>query len=269
MVALSHAVPADGDPRRYATYLASRPPEMEVAAIRSAIRLCREFRTPVHIVHLSAAEALPDLAAARAEGVPITVETCPHYLAFAAEDIPDGATAFKCAPPIRERANRERLWQGLRDGVIDFTVCDHSPCIPELKKPEEGDFLAAWGGIASVQFAPAIVWTHARARGFGLPEVARWLTERPARVAGLDRSKGRIAVGFDADLVVWDPDAAFLVEPSRIQHRHAVTPYSDQTLQGRALRTYVRGRLVQEDGRVVAEPAGNSLSPHALALEEH
>ncbi len=268
-VALPHAVPSDGDPRSYATYLASRPPEMEVAAIRLAIELCREFQSPVHIVHLSTADALPDLAAARSEGLPISVETCPHYLTFAAEDIPDGATAFKCAPPIRERTNRERLWEGLREGVIDFAVCDHSPCTPELKKPEEGDFLAAWGGIASVQFAPAIVWTQARARGFDLAQVTRLLTERPARLAGLDRFKGRIAVGFDADLVVWDPDAEFLVEPSRILHRHAVTPYAGQTLRGRALRTYVRGRLVQEGGRLAKEPDGLPLSSQAFALEGH
>lgn len=258
-VALPHMQTPTGNPRHYGTYLASRPPEMEVEAIRLAIRLCQEFGGPVHIVHLSAADALPDLAAARAEGLPITVETCPHYLAFAAEDIPEGATAFKCAPPIRSRENRERLWQGLREGVIDFVVCDHSPCTPELKKPEAGDFMAAWGGIASVQFAPAIVWTQARKRGFALTDIIRWLAEGPARLAGLAGRKGRIAPGYDADLTVWDPEHAFKVEPEIIQHRHRVTPYAGQTLHGTTCRTYVRGRLVFDAGRFPAGPGGQLL----------
>lgn len=267
-VALPHLAPSAGDPRRYATYLASRPPEMEVEAIRSAIRLCRDFRGPVHIVHLSAADALPDLAAARSEGLPISVETCPHYLAFAAEDIPDGATAFKCAPPIRGRDNRERLWQGLRDGVIDFVVCDHSPCTPDLKKPESGDFIAAWGGIASVQFAPAIVWTQARKRGFTLQDVVRWLSERPARFAGMSGRKGRIAPGYDADLTVWDPEHSFKVEPGIIRHRHAVTPYAGQTLYGTTCRTYVRGQLVFDAGRFPGTPSGQLVRRQALATPD-
>ncbi|MBM3269419.1 MAG: allantoinase AllB [Candidatus Sericytochromatia bacterium] len=258
-VSVPHLAPPPGDSRRYATYLASRPPEMEVAAIRQAIALCREFGGPVHIVHLSAADALPYLAAARAEGLPVTVETCPHYLAFAAEDIPDGATEFKCTPPIRDRENRERLWEGLEGGVIDFVVCDHSPCTPALKRPEEGDFLAAWGGVASVQFGPAIVWTHARRRGLSLARVATWLSAAPARLAGLARSKGRIAPGCDADLVVWDPDASFAVTPDIIRHRHPTTPYAGQTLGGRARATYLRGRLVQEDGIPIIWGAGKPL----------
>ncbi len=260
----ARALPPDADPRRYATFLASRPAGMEVEAIRLAIALCREFGGPVHIVHLSAADALPDLAAARAEGLPITVETCPHYLAFAAEDIPDGATAFKCAPPIRNRDNQDRLWQGLRDGVIDFVVCDHSPCAPALKEPEAGDFMAAWGGIASVQFAPAVVWTHARKRGFSLADAVRWLAERPARFAGLGGRKGRIAPGYDADLTVWDPEHAFKVEPEIIEHRHPVTPYAGQTLYGTTCRTYVRGRLVFDAGRFPGAPAGEMLLRPAL-----
>ena len=253
-----------GDPRRYGTYLASRPPAMEVEAVRMAIRLCREFRGPVHIVHLSAADALPDIASARADGLPLTVETCPHYLTFTAETVPDGATAYKCAPPIRPAENRERLWNGLRTGVIDFVVCDHSPCTPQLKKPEQGDFMGAWGGISSVQFAPAIVWTEASKRGFWLTDLARWLAERPARFAGLGNRKGRIAVGFDADLVVWDPDAAFTVQPDRILHRHPVTPYVGATLKGVALETYLRGRLVYDRGAFPARATGQGLLRQAL-----
>jgi allantoinase len=272
-VALPHVSPPAGDPRLYGTYLASRPPAMEVEAIRLAIALCREYRCPTHIVHLSAADALPDLAAARAEGVPITVETCPHYLALAAEEVPDGATAFKCAPPIRDRANQERLWQGLRDGVIDFVACDHSPCTPDLKKSEAGDFMAAWGGIASVQFAPAIVWTHARARGFGLGQVAEWLSGRPARFCGLGLRKGRIAPGFDADLTVWDPDARFTVEPAIIRHKHPVTPYAGKTLQGVALRTFVRGQEAGSSqdpvaGDLLLRPAAGGVSPRRPEVPE-
>lgn len=255
---IGHAA-VDGDPRAYRTYLASRPPGMEVEAIRLMIRLCREFGCQVHIVHLSAADALPDLAAARAEGLPITVETCPHYLTFAAEDIPDGATAFKCAPPIRQRDHRERLWQGLRDGVVDFVVCDHSPCTPDLKKPEQGDFLAAWGGISSVQLGPAIVWTEACRRGFELADLVRWCAQGPAFFAGLDDHKGTLAEGLDADVVVWDPDATFEVRPDHLHHRHLVTPYAGMTLSGIAVRTYVGGRLVHDAGRLATEPAGRAI----------
>lgn len=243
----------------YATYLASRPAEMEVAAIRLAIQLCQEFRAPIHIVHLSAAAALPDLAAARAQGLPITVETCPHYLVFASEDIPDGATAFKCAPPIRERQNQERLWEGLREGIIDFIVCDHSPCLPEMKKPALGNFMEAWGGISSVQLAPAIVWTHALRRGFDAAMIVSWLAARPARLAGLETRKGSVTPGNDADLVVWDADANFRVEPAMLRHRHRVTPYLGQAVSGSARRTYLRGRLVQADGVVSDIPSGSMM----------
>ncbi|MBU6429812.1 MAG: allantoinase AllB [Cyanobacteria bacterium REEB65] len=249
-----HKSPPAGDPRKYATYLASRPPEMEVQAIRMMIRLCREFGTRIHIVHLSAAAALDDLAQARADGLPITVETCPHYLALTAEEVPDGATAFKCAPPIRGNGNRERLWQGLWEGTIDYVVCDHSPCTPALKKAEEGDFMAAWGGIASVQLAPAIVWTEASQRGFTLGHLTRWMSRGPAEFAGLTR-KGKIAVGADADLVVWDEAAASTVTTAQLFHRHAVTPYLGRTLLGKAIRTYTRGTVVY-GGPLIEAPPG-------------
>jgi allantoinase len=195
---------------------------------------------------------------ARASGAPITAETCPHYLSIAAEDIADGAVELKCAPPIRAAAERERLWRGLADGTIELVASDHSPAPPELKRAADGDFLAAWGGIASLQVALAVVWTEARARGFGLERLAGWCSAAPARLAGLASRKGSIAPGRDADLVVFDPEASFTVEPERLYHRHPMTPYAGRTLAGRIVRTYLRGALVYDDGRFAA-PAGELL----------
>ncbi len=217
---------AHGDPRSYDAYLASRPRAWEDAAIRLLIALCRETGCAVHIVHLSSASSLPALRAAKDEGLPITVETCPHYLCFEAEAIPDGATHFKCAPPIREHENREALWRALGDGTIDLVISDHSPCTPALKVPERGDFQQAWGGIASLQLGLAAVWTEARRRGHGLADIAAWMSERPARLAGLAARKGRIAPGLDADLVVWDPDEEHVVAA-----RGAAVPAQDLALR--------------------------------------
>jgi allantoinase len=218
-----------GDPASYSTYLESRPPCAEIEAIRLMIRLCREHRCRVHIVHLSAAEALDDLRTARSEGLPVTVETCAHYLFFDAEEVADGATAFKCAPPIRSRANRDQLWQALQDGDIDLVASDHSPCAPEMKR---GDFMSAWGGIASLQVAFPAVWTEARRRGIGIERVAQWMSSAPARLAGIDDRKGAIRAGMDADLIVFDPDAAFTVDPVRLHHRQKITPYAGRELYG-------------------------------------
>jgi allantoinase len=248
------------DPRRYAAYLATRPARWEQDAIRLMIDLCREYRCPVHIVHLSAALALPPIAAARAEGLPLTVETCPHYLSFAAEEVPDGDPRFKCAPPIRARENRERLWEALRAGLIDTIGSDHSPAPPELKHLATGDLRRAWGGIASLQLTLPAVWTGASARGFGLDELARWLSERPAGLVGLGRTKGRLAPGHDADLIVFDPEATWTVEPARLFHRHPVTPYAGRTLRGRVDRTVVRGRIVYDAGQLVDGPHGRLLA---------
>jgi allantoinase len=212
-----------GDPDDYATYLRSRPREAEVEAVKLMIRLAREYEALVHIVHLCAADSLPFL-----RGAPVTVETCPHYLTFAAEDIPRGATAFKCAPPIRERENREKLWGALGDGTIGMIVSDHSPAPPELKA---GNFLQAWGGISSLQLGLSIIWTEARKRGFTLADVARWMSAKPAELGGF-ANKGRIAEGCDADLVLFDPEASFVVEGGKLHHRHKLTPYEGMVLSG-------------------------------------
>jgi allantoinase len=194
----------------------------------------------VHVLHLSSAGAVPSLAAAKARGAPVTAETCPHYLVLAAEDVPDGATEFKCCPPIRERENRERLWQALAAGTIDCVVSDHSPCPPALKQPGTGDFGAAWGGVASLQLGLALVWTEARRRGHGLADVVRWMADRPARLAGVT-GKGRIAVGCAADLVRFAPDEEFTVAPDRLAHRHPVTPYAGRRLTGTVRRAWLGG----------------------------
>lgn len=233
--------------RHYTDYLASRPRAWENDAVRLMIRLCRETGCAVHIVHLSSSDVLPELAEARAEGLPISVETCPHYLTFDAAQIPDGATHFKCAPPIREADNREKLWQGLRDGVIDFVVCDHSPCTPNLKLMDSGDFLHAWGGISSLQFSPSVIWTQARARGFGLEHLVSWICGRTARFAGLTQ-KGSLAEGRDADFVLFDPDERWELTEDRIHHRHRLTPYLGQTLQGVVHSTWLRGQKIFERG---------------------
>jgi len=237
---------ATQDPRAYATYLRSRPPAAEEQAVALAIRLCRETKARTHIVHHSAATALPLIAAARREGLPLTAETCPHYLHFVSETVPDGATAWKCAPPIRERANQDALWQALADGVLDLVASDHSPCSPSLKKSEAGDFMAAWGGVAGLQLALPVTWTETRRRGHGLLQIARWMSAAPAKLAGLSGKKGAIAVGGDADLLVFADDKAFTVTPEMIRHRHRLTPYLGDALVGVVEKTYLRGQLVYD-----------------------
>ena len=234
--------------REYSCYLASRPREAEHQAIAMVIRLARETGARVHIVHVASADAAPMLALARQEGVRLTAETCPHYLHFAAEDIPDGGCQYKCAPPIRERENNERLWRALKDGVLDLVASDHSPCPPALKQLDAGDFSTAWGGIASLQLALAVTWTGAAARGGTLADVAGWMSAAPARLAGLD-AKGAIEAGRDADLVIFRPDAEFVVDAAGLYHRHPVTPYAGARLRGVVERTYLRGSLVFDQGR--------------------
>ena len=242
--------PPLGDPNAYGTYLASRPPEAEERAVAQIVKASADTGCRTHILHVSAAGCLDLVAGA------VTAETCPHYLTFAAEEIPDGATAFKCAPPIRQAANRERLWEGLRGGKIAAVVSDHSPSTPDLKR---GSFLQAWGGIASLQLGLRAVWTGARERGSGLEDVARWMGAGPASLAGLGR-KGAIAEGMDADLVVFDPEDRSTVDPSELLHRHPTTPYAGRPLDGRVVTTYVRGVEAFADGRVADVRAGTLLS---------
>jgi allantoinase len=239
--------------RAYADFVASRPPAAEDAAIASAVAVARETGARVHVLHLSAASALPLLRAARADGVTVTAETCPHYLTLTAEEVPDGATQFKCCPPIRDAANRDALWEGLAEGLIACVVSDHSPCTPELKHPDTGDFGAAWGGISSLQLGLSIMYTEALARGFELSDVVRWMAQRPADLVGLTH-KGRIAVGADADLVAFDPEAGQIVDPAALRHRHAVTPYAGRALRGAVTMTWLHGAPV--DG---ATPRGRLL----------
>jgi allantoinase len=246
----------DSPPMRYSTWLISRPRAAENEAIALLVALCREFHARIHVVHLSSSEAVAALRAARREGLPITVETCPHYLCLSAEEIPEGRTEFKCAPPIREQENRERLWDALAEGVIDLVVSDHSPCPPEMKYRGEGNFVRAWGGIASLQTGLPVMWTEMRRRGFTLEHLLEWMCRGPARLAGLERRKGSIAEGCDADLVVWNPEEEFLLEPSLLQHRHKLSPYAHRRMQGVVVATFLRGRKIFARPTVSAQPAG-------------
>lgn len=247
---------AASDPRSYETWLRSRPDRAEVEAIRLMIGLCREYGFHLHIVHLATAEALPDIRRAKEEGLPLTVETCPHYLHFAAENIPDGSTLHKCAPPLRSAANREQLWGAVREGLIDLIATDHSPCPPAMKHRDTGNFLTAWGGIASVSVALPVVWTRFRARGLNLADLARLLSQKPAQLAGLADRKGAIAPGYDADLVIFEPEQAFTVQPEALYTRHTVSPYVGERLFGTVTATYLRGEPVFEHGRFRGKPRG-------------
>lgn len=248
-----------GDPDHYETFLSSRPAEHENAAIALMIRLSREFSTRVHIVHLSSAQALPMLREARAAGVKISAETCPHYLYFAAEDIAPGSTEFKCCPPIRERANQELLWRGLMEGTIETIVSDHSPCPGSMKLPERGDFMQAWGGISSLQLRLPIIWTVAQRRGLSLLDLTKWLCYEPARLVNLEHQKGSIAEGRDADLVIWNPDAQLTVNPGLLHHRHKVSPYNGEVLSGLVQKTFLRGQKIYDGGEFCSEAQGNFL----------
>ncbi len=247
-----------GSRRAYSTYLASRPRAAENEAIALLVGLSREFAARVHIVHLSSSDAIVCLRQARERDLPVTVETCPHYLFFKAEEIPDGATEFKCAPPIRESENRETLWKALEKGDIDLVASDHSPCHPKMKAAESGDFFQAWGGISSLQFSLTAVWTEARRRGIGLEKVSHWLSAAPARLAGLAGRKGSIAIGADADLVIFDPDRS-VDWNFAVHHRHKLTPYQDLLMRGAVQRTILRGRTVYCDGWFSPEPKGQFL----------
>ena len=249
------------DWRRYDTYLRSRPDEAEFAAIELLLSLCREFGFRLHIVHLATSQALDLLRRAKSERLPVSVETCPHYLYFSAEQIPDGFTLCKCAPPVRSEANREQLWQALAEGVIDLVATDHSPCPPAMKRLEAGDFRSAWGGIAGLSTALSVVWTEAIRRGFSLGDISRWMAERPAQLAGCGARKGKIAAGYDADFVVFDPEAEFTLTADRLHYRHPVSPYLYRRLRGVVRQTYLRGRCIFSAGQFPGEPSGRECRP--------
>ena len=244
--------------RSYQDFLASRPKGAENVAIANLIEQARRTDARVHVLHLSSADALDMIASAREDGVRISAETCPHYLALTAEEIADGATQYKCCPPIRERRNQDLLWQGLLDGVIGLIVSDHSPCTADLKKFEAGDFQSAWGGISSLQLGLPIIWTEARKRGVSLSQVASWMSARPSALAGLSQ-KGAIAVGKDADFFLFHPDESFTVDPRKLHHRNPITPYAGKVLHGVVAKTWLRGRLIYAEGEIIGAPSGSFL----------
>jgi allantoinase len=249
----------EADWRSYATYLASRPDQAELEAIRLMIRLCRQYRFRLHIVHLSTALALEELRNARSEGLPVTVETCPHYLHFAAEEIVDGATLLKCAPPIRSKENQQQLWQGLSEGTIDMIVTDHSPCPPAMKRADSGRFDMAWGGIASISLAASIIHTECSHRGFTLNDMARWMSSAPAALAGLSHRAGALSPGRESNFVVFDTEAESRVTPDKLHYRHAISPYLNETLRGVVKATYLRAEPVYREGTFAATPSGREI----------
>ena len=261
---------ADASPRIYATWLASRPRQAENEAIDLLLCLAQEFQAHLHIVHLSSSDAIDSLRRAKLaqeklaglsghDNANVSVETCPHYLTFTAEEIAEGATEFKCAPPIRERENREKLWDALCDGTIDLVASDHSPCPPSMKLRDHGDFLRAWGGIASLQLGLSVMWTEARSRGYALTDLVKWMCRGPARLAGLAAKKGALAIGCDADLVIFDPERRFHVDPDRLYHRHKLTPYAGRELSGVVETTFLRGQKIFDRSTVWETPQGRVL----------
>uniref|UniRef100_A0AAZ3QYJ5 allantoinase n=1 Tax=Oncorhynchus tshawytscha TaxID=74940 RepID=A0AAZ3QYJ5_ONCTS len=249
----------EADPKEYSTFLKSRPDVMELEAIRTVTELCLKYQVHCHIVHLSSAQPLALIQAAKQAGAPLTVETTHHYLSLSAEHIPAGATQFKCCPPIRGVANQEQLWSALKAGQIDMVVSDHSPCTPDLKRLDSGDFTQAWGGISSLQFGLSLFWTSASKKGFTLPDVVRLLCQRTAQLCRLDNQKGSLVPGHDADLVIWDPEKEFEVKDASIHHKNKLTPYLGLTLLGEVSVTIVRGRVVYKQGSFSPTPLGKHL----------
>ncbi|HSU28121.1 MAG TPA: allantoinase AllB [Chitinophagaceae bacterium] len=247
------------DPRSYRNYLASRPKQWENSAVNMMISLCKKFNCRTHIVHLSSVGALPMIVKAKNEGLPLTVETCQHYLYFNAEDIPDGNTAYKCAPPIREKANNDLLWEALKNGIIDYVATDHSPAPPAMKETESGNFMKAWGGIASIQFALPVLWSAAKKRGHTLSDIAKWLCENPARLPGQEKIRGKIAKGYAADLVAWKPEEIFIVTKELIEHKHKITPYIDKELYGVVQQTWLDGEKVFDRGKFLHLNKGKTI----------
>ena len=252
----AHKKLAKLDPAKYKTWLLSRPPSAEKKAVEMMIRLAREFNARVHIVHLSSEHSVPLIRRAKKEGVHITAETCPHHLFFTSGWIPNGHTEYKCAPPIRDLQNSKRLWTALGRNTIDFVASDHSPSPPAMKCLDTGDFLKAWGGISSLQLGLPAMWTKLSARNYSLNHLVRWMCSGPALLAGLENQKGAFAIGYDADIVVWDPEKRFLVRPKMLQHRHKLTPYAKQSLRGVVEATFLRGEMIYDRGRFLGKPRG-------------
>ncbi|CAN5333264.1 allantoinase AllB [soil metagenome] len=248
--------PQSTDADSYQQYLQSRPQYWEVNAIRLMINLCRETGCPVHIVHLSAAEALPLIRNAKDEGLPITVETAPHYLFFESENTPDSDPRFKCAPPIRDSKNKKALWNALKNGVIDFVATDHSPCPPGMKSR---NLQSAWGGISSLQLLLPIIWTAGRSERITIPELSRWTSTEPARFLGLEKSRGEILPGKEASFVIWSPEENFAVDGSSLYHRHKITPYEGKVLHGKVKATWLRGRIIYSEKEFFDKPLGKEL----------
>jgi allantoinase len=257
---LSDHLAGGSNPQSYQQYLASRPKEWEDRAIALMIGLCEKYRCGVHIVHLSSAGSIEQIASAKKKGLPLTVETAQHYLFFNAEEIKDGRTEFKCAPPIRERSNNELLWEALKDGTIDFVATDHSPAPPYMKEMESGNLIKAWGGIASIQFALPALWTAAYEHHAGIIDIANWLCKKPAILPGLNDRKGSIETGYDADFVIWDPEESFIIDEPMIHHRHKATPYLGQTLKGVVHQTFINGEKVFDKGSFTALNRGSILA---------
>ena len=246
--------------RSYANYLASRPAFWEDDAIALMIRLCEQFNCRVHIVHVSSASSIIQIEQAKQKGLPLTAETAQHYLYFCAEEIKDGQTQFKCAPPIRNKANNNQLWKALQNGILNFVATDHSPATPDLKEITSGNFLKAWGGIASLQIALPVLWTAAKQRNIGVEHIAKWLSENPAKLIGLEHKKGRIEKGYDADLVIWNPDESFTVTEQMILHKHKITPYLGEQLYGTVHSTYLGGMVVYHANGQLQLQAGSIIT---------
>ncbi len=244
------------DPTKYGTWLKSRPPAAETKAVEMMLRLAREFNARVHIVHLTSELSVPLIRRAKKEGLRVTTETCPHYLFFAAGGIRSGRTEFKCAPPIRDSQNNSKLWAGLDKGTIDFIVSDHSPSPPEMKCRKTGDFFKAWGGISSLQLGLPVIWTRLESQRGSLPRLARWMCSGPAEFAGFGARKGAIAEGYDADIVIWNPEKSFTVRPQMLHHRHKLTPYLNESLRGKVETTFLRGEMIYDQARFFGTPSG-------------
>ena len=244
------------DHSTYKSFQDSRPKSWENNAVKLLIQLSKEFDARIHIVHLSSADILAEIAQTRNDGYPISVETCPHYLHFSSEHISDGDTRFKCAPPIWESDNKEKLWSGLENGLINFITSDHSPCTAELKNLEVGDFEKAWGGISSIQFTLPVIWTECKTRGYSMDQLINWMSKQPAKFIGKDQQKGQISPGFDADLVCWNPDKKYIIQKEAIHHKNKLTPYEGESLYGVVNATFLRGQKVYENGEFLGNPTG-------------